>query len=694
MSVPIRFPRYLALLAASVVFLSGAWNAQARTWTSTKGKTMQAKFLSIEGDSYKFELSDGRVITVPSDRFVKADQEAAERFNKLGDNTSTKKAAQQVDVLLAKKLKEEGFSSFNDPLPDDLFVRRVYLDIAGRIPTRAEFLEFAESARDDKREALIDDLLLSKGFSSHLFNYFADMYRLHSSDFVNGIRMEPYIEWWRTQLENNRPYDEIVTEMITAEGNVGQNPASGFILRDTGMEFDAFSNFGQVMLGIDISCAQCHDHPFEKWTQGEFYEMAAFFGKTQRTTKRYGQSMMSGGSVAMPNAPENWLEEFNRFAESEKNLDLENPQQSRQFRWFRDALGWNVTDNEYLQTVLPHDFRGSGGKPNEVVDPRTLIGDAAKTGGKTRREGLAEWLTAPENPRFALVIANRMWERAFGRALVTPVHDFSDDMIRRSAQTEVLEYLTEVMKDVDYDLREFMRVIYNTRAYQSLSTREEPAWADKYYFQGPILRRMRAEQAWDSMMVLEHGSEIDKKTGPDGSFYKKLLDVDLHELSHEEVWDRYEMFKRFRGDRMGRAVVSSESASVDASPTILNDDDLRASEMPQPAPPATMLDTFGQSDRFITDDHNYDGSVPQVLALMNGSITRELTGPASKIVEDLDELDGPGDKVRGVFHTILNRFPTRDELALGVGMVEDYGDNGISDLAWALMNSPEFLFIR
>jgi hypothetical protein len=310
----------------------------------------------------------------------------------------------------------------------------------------------------------------------------------------------------------------------------------------------------------------------------------------------------------------------------------------------------------------------------------------------TRRESVARWLTAPENPRFALVIANRMWDRAFGRALVGPVNDFSDDMVTRASQAEVLKFVTREMQRVDYDLREFMRILYNTRAYQSLATSEEPDWADAYYFQGPILRRMRAEQAWDSMMVLANGSEIDNKTGADGSLYKKILNIDFNTASNEEVWEHYEAWNSNYGGRVANAVISKETG--DWSPTYISDSQLRASELQQPAPAASMLDTFGQSDRQITDDHNYDGSVPQVFALMNGSVTRQLTGSSSKVVYDLEDLDGPDDKVRGVFFTLLNRFPTDEELKLGMGMIEDYGDNGISDLAWALMNSPEFLYIQ
>lgn len=688
-----RKKRILTTLSIGLLATSGFLTSTtiARTWTSTDGKPLQGIFLGSDGTNYKFKMANGSEITVSKDRFIKADQEAAERLAKIGDDSFTKASARQIDTLLAGGLKKNGFTSFNEPLPDDLFVRRVYLDIIGRIPTRQEFLAFAENARPDKREALIDDLLLSPGYSSNLFNYFGDMYRLHGSDFNNGIRMDPYINWWREKLAANTPYHQIVAEMLTAKGNVGQSPASGFLLRDTGMEFDAFSNFGQVMLGIDISCAQCHDHPFDEWTQGDFYEMAAFFGNTQRSLGyRPSSAMMGGGSVQMPNAPEGWRDNFMKWAETNKGI-VPKDQNSNQFRFFVAALGWNVADNETMETVLPHDFRGEGGKPDEIASPRTLIGDAAKVGGKTRREAITDWLTSPTNPRFALVIANRMWARAFGRAILEPVNDFSDDDIKRASQPEVLKHVEKEMRRVNYDLREFMRVLYNTRAYQSIATSDEPDLSKPYYFSGPVLRRMRAEQAWDSMMVLAHGAEIDQKTGGDGSFYKKVLNIDLNTATNDDVWRHYEMWQNLRG---GASMAMVSESGDDYSPVMVTDTDLRASQLPQPAPAASMLDTFGQSDRRITDDHNFDGSVPQVLALMNGNVTQQLTGATSKVVADLEALDGPDDKVRGVFFTLLNRFPSKDELDLGTGMIEDFGDEGISDLAWALMNSPEFLFIQ
>lgn len=678
------------LRAVLAVFL-GLWitgpGAAAREWTSTDGRKLQAFFVSYDGEKITLKLKNGQTVAVPKDKLIKGDVQAAELLNRIGDDTFTKYSAKKIDSLLAGALKEKGFKSFNEALPDDLFVRRVYLDIIGRIPTREEFREFADSARPDKREALIDELLLRPGYAQNLFNYFADMFRLNARDFDQGVRMEPYIQWWKESLESNKPYDEMVREMITAKGNIGQNPAAGFLLRDAGMEFDAFSNFGQVMLGIDISCAQCHDHPFEDWTMEDFYKMAAFFGQTQRTVSRYNNGGMSMAMAGMPGAPEGWQESFREFA-TQKGVPMPkaDPAGARQFGYYVRFLGWNLTDVEDRESPVPDDVGEVGG---EIFSPGVLLGNKPKMGNRSRREALADWLTDKENPRFALVIANRMWSRAFGRPLIGPVHDFADPS--KASQPETLEFVTSEMRRVGYDLREFMRILYNTRAYQSLATMEEPDWADDYYFQGPVLRRMRAEQAWDSLMVLAHGNEIDTKKGRDGSFIKTLLNVDFEKDSMESIFAKYEAFQSIRGGRAGEAIVT-EAGSL--TPAFVQDSDLRASEMEQPAPPASLLDTFGQSDRLVTDKHNFDGSVPQVLALMNGPVTSRLTGSSSKVVDDLEQLDGPDDKVRGVFFTILSRFPTDEELALGMKMLADYGDDGIRDLAWALMNGPEFLFIQ
>lgn len=679
-------------IAATLVLITlGSSRLDAREWTSTDGRKLQAFFVSFKNDTIELKLGNGQTVQVPKDRLIPADVEAATRFAILGDDTYTRQSAKTIDTLLAQTLAKNGFKSFNEPLPDDLFARRVYLDIIGRIPTREEFQRFADSPRPDKREALIDELLAHPGRASHLFNYFADMFRLTAAgDFNNGIRMEPYIQWWKDSLAQNKHYDQMVREMVSATGNIGHNPAAGFLLRDAGMEFDAFANFGQVMLGIDISCAQCHDHPFDDWTMEDFYSMASFFGETQRTLASYKkEDSMGMVKAAMPGAPEGWLESFRSFA-SGKGINLEDRAASRQFSWYTSFLGWNLADIEGRVTPVPdnigHDMAG------KTFDAGTLIGKPAKMSGKSKREALADWLTAPDNPRFALVIANRMWTRAFGRGLVNPSHDFTDDDVKKASQVQTLAHLTNEMRRVNYDLREFMRILYNTRAYQSISTAVEPDPAEPYFFQGPLLRRMRAEQAWDSLSLLGEGTDIDTRKGRDGSFLRELLRVDFAKDSMDAVWEKYQAFASNRGENMGLATLV-EAGSL-SNPSRAANERLRASEMAQPAPAASLLDTFGQSDRFVTDQHNFDGSVPQVLALMNGAVTSNLTGSASKLVLELEKFDGPDDKVRGVFATLLSRFPSADELAAGMKLLADYGDDGIRDLGWALMNTPEFLYIQ
>ncbi len=679
-----------ALLAA--VFLVPN-SSEARVWTSTDGKKLEAIFERLEGDTIQLKLRNGQSVKFPLSKLIKDDHMAAERFALVGDDAMTMASAKKIDYLLASNLaKSTDIRSFNERLPDDLFVRRVYIDIIGRIPTREEFQDFADSAREDKRAALIDTLLASSGRASHLFNYFADMYRIKGNGVAREVDYAPYAQWWRDSLEANVPYSEIVTQMITATGNLGHDPATGFLERDEGMEFDAFSNFGQVMMGIDVSCAQCHDHPFEEWTQTDFYQMAAFFGQTQRIAGRYMAADGSRIQASIPGAPEGWAKDFEMYA-SKNGVDMEDRNDKRQFGYYVKALGLNIKDNEKIDIPVPASIDHVGGS---VMTPLTLYGENAKMGGNSRREALAEWMTSPENDRFALNIANRMWERAFGQALVRPVIDFPMNWEEHTGQPEVLRFLGQEMVRVNYDLREFMRILYNTQAYQGYSTYDRAIdEGDHYLFQGPVLRRMRAEQAWDSLLTLAYGSEIDNVYGGDGSFMKEVLNVDFENDSMAQVFAKYEAYSKTRNK--GEAMLLETSSLNVTNPEIPVVDGikmLRSSRMEQPAAGVNLLSDFGQSDRMVTDNHIFDGTVPQVLALMNGPVTTRLTGSSSQVVEDLSALDGMDDKVRGVFFTMLSRYPTDEELKKGVTIMEDYGDDGVRDLAWALLNTPEFLFIQ
>ena len=661
----------------------------AKTWTrASDGKTIEADFVGKEGDLIILKLANGSIAKVPKDTFIQEDIAAiADLRPGLGDRTAALGVARKIDGLLAAELKKQGFTSFNDLLPDDLFVRRTYLDIIGRIPTRQEFDTFVKSREPNKRPDLIDELLTHPGYVHHTFNYFADMYRFKGDGYIGGVRLDPYFQWWREQLAANTHYDEMVRKMVTAKGSLGQDPATGFIMRDIGMFFDAFSNFSQVMLGIDISCAQCHDHPFEDIAIDDFYQMAAFFQETTRRGGFYFSKSDGKKYFKVPGGPEHFHEDLMSKLPGEF---LEDKRKAGAVAKLVQTLRHSVADIPGKTEKVPQsisdeleDIKGT------VFQPGTMIGKPVKPKpGQTNREALADWLVADDNPRFALVIANRMWERAFGRPLVGPVYDVKDLEIRRAPQKQVLAFIMSEMKRINYDLREFMRILYYTRAYQSQYTVDEPDLADPYYFQGPLLRRMRAEQVWDSLLVLARGPEIDEERGYDGSVIKFGSDIDFEKSTTEEIVTRLEMWSKVR--RLGQSFLPEGSTE----PEFVVNPEYRASILEQPAPPAHLLDTFGQSDRLVTDEHSYDGSVPQVLAMMNGTFTEKLVSSNSSLIRDLSKIPTSRERANAVYHAFLSRNASMQELSKAEAFLNKNGDEGLSDLAWALINNPEFIFIR
>ena len=192
--------------------------------------------------------------------------------------------AAKIDSLLAADWEKNGLQA-NPPASDDVLVRRLYLDITGRIPTLEERDAFIRSNDPQKRTKLIDTLLASDGYTSHLFNYWADVLRL--TDNVKGrITAEAYEEWMKKELKANTPYDQLVKKLLTTEGGAWDSGSIGFYQRDEN-KLDHLAYTVQVFLGTSVVCAQCHDHPFDKWTQLDYYGMAAF---------TYGMDTKGGGA--------------------------------------------------------------------------------------------------------------------------------------------------------------------------------------------------------------------------------------------------------------------------------------------------------------------------------------------------------------------------------------------------------------
>jgi hypothetical protein len=742
----------LGCLAIGYSSVSAA-DAASRIWTDKQGRQVEAKFIGLEGDNISLETADGRPFTFAITNLSEADQNFARTAKAPAADASSApgyavldpvvgKASYNVDVLVAKGLerartkverenaaiKAQGGNEKDlrePPTPnalmsDEQFVRRLYLDVVGRIPNYGETKAFLDDTSGPiKRAKLIDTLLNDAGFSSHMFNYFADMLRVRD-DLQTGngnFRGTPYVNWLRHQVENNVPWNKMVYEMLTATGKMwevspekaakGEIPgAAGYLLRDIGMPLDNLANTLAVFLGTDVACAQCHDHPFADWTQYQFYQMASFFGATttdMRTANRRRKTEDKERERQMT-----LRDDIDKIiTESGGDADRERTGINQ----FMGANRFVVSDTEENHLKLPHDYKYKDHKPFDPVEPKFITWserDKSLPAYKqklAKEEGLrtafGKWVVDPSNPRFAMAIANRMWKRAFGAAIVEPVTNIDDPAA--SSNPELLIHLANEMKRVNFDLKAFMRIVYNTRSYQREATTSEVHMGEPYYFQGPQLRRMTAEQAWDSYMTLVLG-EPDKyqKSKAEDDLYAKHINLDLNnpKLDAKTVLMKYAAMRQINqkaqaiqsGGMMGDMAEGGSDMMMGAQREggmVLR----RAAELEQPNRGGHFLSEFGQSQRLLIDGAGYGGSVPQVLMLMNGNAQQMLTKADSKLLEITKGMATDDEKINALFLAIMNRKPTDVEVTLSKKTVAD-GADGYGSLVWALINTREFIFVQ
>ena len=444
--------------------------------------------------------------------------------------------SQKIDELLAKGWEKAGVKP-NATASDDVLVRRLYLDIAGRIPTVEEIDAYTKSADPQKRAKLIDTLLASDGHTSHMFNYWADILRL--SDNVKGrLTAEAYEEWLKKQIKANTPYDQMVRNLLTTDGGVWDSGSIGFWQRDEN-KLDHLAYTVQVFLGTSIVCAQCHNHPFDKWTQMDYYQMAAF---------TWGMDTKSRGFEMKPEKPKQQFDkkllasmnpkerrEYIKKMQAEQKtasktaeaaVSREDMQQVKQaMQDVMKPLRYTSANWQEGKTpTLPHDYQYTDAKPGDKVAPKAMFGhEAVAKPGQTTLQGFADWMTDPQNPRFTTVIANRMWKKAFGIGLIEPVDEMTDSTV--ASNPALMDYLTQLMVEKQYSLKSFLRVLYNTDTYQRMATTQEVPLGETYHFTGPVLRRMSAEQIWDSLVTLSRGNVDDAVDEENARLHQYLDDL-------------------------------------------------------------------------------------------------------------------------------------------------------------------------
>tara|TARA_B100000959_G_scaffold275886_1_gene329842 strand:+ start:724 stop:2736 length:2013 start_codon:yes stop_codon:yes gene_type:complete len=620
----------------------------------------------------------------------------------------------RIDAAVGGMLQSKGMA-YNPPLNDHMFLRRVYVDVAGVIPSYEQTLAFLSNPSPSKRSNLVHSLLGQPGHVSHLYNHFAEMLRIQSEVPGTVLRTDAFSKWFKDALDKNRPYNRIVYDMMTSNGRISDNPASGYFLRDADMKLDHVAFMTKVFLGKDISCAQCHDDPLDEWTQMDYYALSAYFGELE--TKTPPPKKAQGKKGRRPNVGFR-RDAFIPLIAEARGLDPKNEKDALALKRFSNryakasreiygAQSLKVWEKKGEKLRLPEDYDYEDGKPGEVVKPRVLIGDEYKVWKDLPpRERIARWFSTPKNKWFAMAIANRMWSFYFGRGVVEPLYNIE---VSNAENKVLLQTITDVMIDLEFDLKAFSWVLLHTQSYNKLASRAKTPSNKDYFFPGPVLRRMSAEQVWDSLVTLMVKDPLRYRAG-EGEEFLKLLNV-ANIKTPEAAFKRINEFNKFKPEHVlvdattGKPAFQSGTEKKKGSGS---DNQImmargkgnklvltRASELQQPAPAGHFLRKFGQSERnFVINASTRAGSVPQVMELMNGFATESLTHPNSLIFRKAKSESDPTKQADLVFLSILTRKTTAKERGLLLEELRNGNNEALADLIWALLNTPEFFFIK
>ena len=447
----------------------------------------------------------------------------------------------QLDDVIAAENKLAGLKLEAMPIVnDEVFLRRVYVDLIGRIPTAAEVKEFAAAEPKDRREKLVEKLLADERFADRWTIFYADMLRLRSNA-PGGAALIAYVH---NAVKTGMPYDELARRLIATNGKAGKTPEAGFILGDDADPLAMASITSQVFLGVRIGCAQCHDHPFDVWKRRDFYDMAAFFGKTRRYESQLTRVIYA------TEAEQNtilWPPEGEAADDERKPIPPKFPfgidnvagkpayvarleaTRAAKIAALPKAKGPTV-DDLLNDTAVKVNKATTGALAAELAeadvkrDIRKIDINAAAYKASELREQLAKHVTDPRNKYFSRALVNRVWKHLVGRGFVEPVDDFRED--NAPVHPKALDYLAEEFVASDYDLRTLVKLVVTSDAYQRAhapATADEPTrLALEENLLATPMRRMIAESLYDSVVTAGHLFEV--KHSP-GKNEKKIVET-------------------------------------------------------------------------------------------------------------------------------------------------------------------------
>jgi len=617
---------------------------------------------------------------------------AADKLAKADDPAFIAKAARNIDGHIAAWYKKQKLE-VPQVTDDATFLRRTFLVAIGRIPTGEEARAFLEIDDATKRMQLIDYLMQSPGYSSHMTNWVFDLLRV--TDGRPGFQgnFEPYRNWVRTAMEKNMPWNQLTNSLLASTGD-GWDPetaAVGYYTRDRGMPLDNVANSMRVFLGSRMECAQCHDDPFGSTERHEFYELAAFTEGQGSLRQNYMRKLWDDVGEA----------------EKRNTVDYE----VAQVMW-DNVYGLSMGGTGMGKIELPTDYQYRDGQPGQLIGAKTPFGKTVRIsekrdGGEGRKE-LADWVTNKTGEQFASVAANRMWKRVMGRGVYEPVDEYKETKDLHAP--ELMRDLVALMVELDYDLRAFQKVLLNTKTFQFVPNPEPSKVPGGDDFHGRQLTRLSAEQLWDSLITLASGDpdKIPRRSLDDRIYVngkpvlvgkKNMVQVSKEVLALESEEAVRNYFEKFLDEvKKGGTGASSNSDMMMSGGKIQRygkDAAVRASELPSPAPRDHLLYLFGQSDRIVVEGSSREPNVGQVLSLMNGYVqARLVSNTGAHLYKSLEGAGTDTEKVRRLYITILNRPPTTEEMGWMMDEMKKSKDNGIRNIVSALVMSSEFLFLQ
>lgn len=392
---------------------------------------------------------------VPSPTSKPQTAEATKHGARISANITAADLAATIDAFIAQKWQEEQVKPA--PLADDAeFLRRVYLDLAGRIPSVAEARAFLDNTNPDKRRELVRQLLQSRVFLDHWSAVLAEAWLASAENaLVVGPLAGSLQSWLREQLRRQAGYDRIVFELLSTPTN-GQSTGVRFTSsgRPNGSPVAFYQANGynprnltasvsRQFLGIQLDCAECHNHPFARWKREQFWQLAAFFAGFQQRR--------AGGQV------------FYTPAENPKVREIQIPD------------------------------------TNTTVQARFLDGSEPNwDSAQFSREVFARWLTSPNNPYFARAAVNRVWYQLLGYGLTDPPDDMHED--NPPSHPELLNKLADAFVQARFDLRFLIEAICLSKTYQLSSRRTDASQDNARLFARRVVRRMTPAQLWDSLL--------------------------------------------------------------------------------------------------------------------------------------------------------------------------------------------------